>query len=224
MSPDSPAGPALDVAAAAVLGATDRTGLARALCEGVATSVAAAKVLLLGADGTEICRDRGDTEKKGPSVPVPERSGGAVSTTTFIVHAGPPEITLVVHEVLDEDEQQICRFLIDLTTAALDRLESRELVADHQERFRRLGDKLRSVGFDSAPESSDDAGASDLAVAASLLTQREREVLELVVAGASNAAIAEKYTLSIETVKTHVKHILRKMGASNRAELIARSM
>lgn len=224
MNSDSPAGPTFDLAVAAVLGASDRTELARALCESVATTVAAPKVVLLDPSGTEIASRGTDSVGVGSAGTVPERASAALTTTTFTVHAGPPEITLVVHQVLGEEEQQICRFLIDLTSAALDRLESRDLVVEHRERVRRLGDKLRIVGFDSTSEVFDDAGASDLAISASLLTQREREVLEQIVAGASNAAIAEKYTLSIETVKTHVKHILRKMGATNRAELIARTM
>lgn len=54
------------------------------------------------------------------------------------------------------------------------------------------------------------------------LTAREREVFALVVQGASNAAIAEELVISIFTVKTHVKKILRKLGAMNRSEAIYR--
>ncbi len=54
------------------------------------------------------------------------------------------------------------------------------------------------------------------------LTPREREVLRLLAAGATNAQIANALTVSETTVKSHVKHILRKLRASNRAEAIAR--
>ncbi|MBF4478179.1 regulatory protein, luxR family [Rhodococcus rhodochrous J3] len=54
------------------------------------------------------------------------------------------------------------------------------------------------------------------------LTAREREVFALVVRGASNAEIAEELVISIFTVKTHVKKILRKLGAANRSEAIYR--
>ncbi|CCW13551.1 LuxR C-terminal-related transcriptional regulator [Rhodococcus aetherivorans] len=54
------------------------------------------------------------------------------------------------------------------------------------------------------------------------LTAREREVFALVVRGASNADIAEELVISIFTVKTHVKKILRKLGAMNRSEAIYR--
>jgi len=54
------------------------------------------------------------------------------------------------------------------------------------------------------------------------LTAREREVLEALASGATNARIAARLTLSESTVKTHVRGILRKLGAANRAEAIAR--
>jgi DNA-binding CsgD family transcriptional regulator len=56
---------------------------------------------------------------------------------------------------------------------------------------------------------------------AALLTPREREVLVTVVTGASNALVADRLLISTGTVKSHVNHILRKLGAANRSELIA---
>jgi DNA-binding CsgD family transcriptional regulator len=53
------------------------------------------------------------------------------------------------------------------------------------------------------------------------LTQREQEILALLVLGFSNRAIAEKLVIVEGTVKSHVKHLLRKFGAVNRSELIA---
>jgi DNA-binding CsgD family transcriptional regulator len=55
-----------------------------------------------------------------------------------------------------------------------------------------------------------------------LLTAREKEVLAMIVRGASNAVIAERLVIKEGTVKSHVKHILRKLGAINRAEAISR--
>jgi len=56
---------------------------------------------------------------------------------------------------------------------------------------------------------------------AATLSDRERQVFERLVLGASNADIAEELVITIETVKTHVKRILRKIGAINRSEAIA---
>lgn len=55
-----------------------------------------------------------------------------------------------------------------------------------------------------------------------LLTRRELEVLKLMVNGETNAGIARSLVVSEGTVKFHVKNILRKMHATNRADATAR--
>jgi DNA-binding CsgD family transcriptional regulator len=62
--------------------------------------------------------------------------------------------------------------------------------------------------------------APDSALAATL-SERERQVFERLVLGAANAEIADELVITVETVKTHVKRILRKIGAINRSEAIA---
>jgi DNA-binding CsgD family transcriptional regulator/GAF domain-containing protein len=56
----------------------------------------------------------------------------------------------------------------------------------------------------------------------SLLTPRELDVIRLMAGGDTNAGIAAKLVVSEGTVKSHVKHILRKLRASNRAEAVSR--
>jgi DNA-binding NarL/FixJ family response regulator len=53
------------------------------------------------------------------------------------------------------------------------------------------------------------------------LSDREQEVLHFLVDGATNQQIAEVLGLKVETVKVHVKAILRKLNAHNRAEVIS---
>lgn len=53
-----------------------------------------------------------------------------------------------------------------------------------------------------------------------LLSQREREVLQLIAEGISTKEIAEKLHLSPGTVETHRKNLLKKFNARNSAELI----
>jgi RNA polymerase sigma factor (sigma-70 family) len=54
----------------------------------------------------------------------------------------------------------------------------------------------------------------------SQLTQREREVLDLVVAGRMNREIAEKLDISIKTVEAHRSRIMEKLEVSSVAELV----
>lgn len=52
------------------------------------------------------------------------------------------------------------------------------------------------------------------------LTEREREVMRLVALGRSNREIAETLVVGPETVKTHVTHILSKLGLESRTQVI----
>jgi DNA-binding NarL/FixJ family response regulator len=53
------------------------------------------------------------------------------------------------------------------------------------------------------------------------ISGRENEVLRLLADGKSNAQIAEELVISQNTVKTHIKNVYKKLGASNRAEAVS---
>jgi DNA-binding NarL/FixJ family response regulator len=53
-----------------------------------------------------------------------------------------------------------------------------------------------------------------------ILSQRERQVLELVVDGFTNQEVADRLFLSVKTVETHRSRLMRKLGLSSRADLI----
>ena len=53
------------------------------------------------------------------------------------------------------------------------------------------------------------------------LTEREREVLDLVAEGLSNAAIAERLTVSVHTVRNHIANLSAKLGAHSKLEALA---
>jgi LuxR family transcriptional regulator, maltose regulon positive regulatory protein len=55
------------------------------------------------------------------------------------------------------------------------------------------------------------------------LSGRELEVLQLLADGSSNRAIAEELVVTVDTVKSHVTHILDKLGAANRTQAVTRA-
>lgn len=70
---------------------------------------------------------------------------------------------------------------------------------------------------------SDDAAVKSMP-AVSTLSQRELDVLRLVVDGLSNQEIADKLILSVETVKTHMRHIMEKLAVSDRTQAAVKAM
>lgn len=52
------------------------------------------------------------------------------------------------------------------------------------------------------------------------LTERERQIMQLLALGYSNHEIAERLTLSPRTVESHRAHVMNKLGANTRAEMV----
>ncbi len=102
-----------------------------------------------------------------------------------------------------------------LLSALLDAERDREPGTPHVETdyARRLLAALRRDVIDEKSAST---------AARELLTQREAEVLELIISGMSNREIAAQLYVSLGTVKTHINNVYRKLGVHSRRQVVAR--
>jgi DNA-binding NarL/FixJ family response regulator len=67
------------------------------------------------------------------------------------------------------------------------------------------------------------SGSGSTAAAFPSLTEREREVLEMVAAGKGNATIAHELMISLKTVRNHVSNIFTKLRVSERSQAIVKA-
>ncbi|WP_063016061.1 LuxR C-terminal-related transcriptional regulator [Nocardia nova] len=126
--------------------------------------------------------------------------------------------------------------LLDIVAATFAVIHEREVRSDRMQRqrqnilaaVRQLATETDSfagldvdLGLDGASIRPGSAAQPLRAAVHELLTPREAEVLGLIVDGASNNEIAEQLVITVETVKSHVKQVLRKLGAVNRSEAIS---
>ena len=77
---------------------------------------------------------------------------------------------------------------------------------------------IEALAFD-AEQREREAGQAGVAARLATLTQRERQVMELVVAGKLNKVIADDLGISMRTVEVHRAHVFEKMGVKTAVEL-----
>ncbi len=76
----------------------------------------------------------------------------------------------------------------------------------------------------SSSNSETDGNSEEEIIDPLTLTERELEVLQLIVEGCSNAVIAERLFITVGTVKTHVRNILNKLCADDRTQAAVRAL
>ena len=90
--------------------------------------------------------------------------------------------------------------------------------------YRRIVELVRACLARDAARREARERARALALRLGALTQREREVLDRVVAGKLNRLIAEELDISIKTVEAHRAHIMEKLEVGSVAELVQATM
>jgi DNA-binding CsgD family transcriptional regulator len=124
---------------------------------------------------------------------------------------------------VDELDQHVALLYAEGLTRAFERAALHQTLRRHREELRGA---LQWLSTGLGDPAVDDAAAAGLAGSAESdladLTKREVEVLQLLVRGRSNAAIATDLLISEGTVKYHVKNILRKLHATSRSDAVAR--
>jgi DNA-binding CsgD family transcriptional regulator len=98
----------------------------------------------------------------------------------------------------------------------------RSAATDADDALRGVHEVTLDISSDAAAQQAPRFSPDAMCTVRDVLTRREVEVLELMAQGCTNAGVAAKLVVAEGTVKQHVKHILRKLRASNRAEAVAR--
>ncbi len=88
----------------------------------------------------------------------------------------------------------------------------------------RLIDAIRAALAGASESAKGDAGSAEIASRVASLSPRERQVLEGLVAGLSNKAIARDYDISPRTVEVYRANLMAKMQAANLSELVRLAM
>lgn len=141
-----------------------------------------------------------------------------------VIDFGALRSPMQVHQLHERQPETHIVVVVDRATPA----EGNQLVAfgataviqrDTQRRDVLTAIHLASRGMHVLPGAG--SAVSEAAYGPDLLTQREAEVLDLLQQNASNAEIAQKLHVGVETVRTHARNIYRKLGVTSRRELAA---
>ena len=148
------------------------------------------------------------------------------SEVVGLMHADATASRRTVDEVDRELLALACTGLGEVFHRAVLRETLQRHRAELQSAINWLSGQLRSSvsggvnGADGAGPGS--AAGNEAAEAVRSLTAREREILALMARGQTNAQIASSLAVREGTVKYHVKNVLRKLSARNRADAVAR--
>lgn len=136
-----------------------------------------------------------------------------------------PDVSVIFLTVYEEDQYVFEALRAGARGYLLKRVTDEELVRAVQ--AVRAGDVIIDpvlAGRVALRAATNQNKGADWPGASAGLTGRESEVLQAMVRGLSNAGIAGELHISEETVKTHVRAVLRKMNVSDRTQAVAAAL
>ncbi len=141
--------------------------------------------------------------------------------TIGLLHAEPGAAARVAGDELDREVTEV---YAKGFAAAFERAVLRETIERHRGELRAAVAWMSDHLEEGRAGPGADAGPRPAGADAESLTPRETEVLKLLGRGRTNGEIATSLLISESTVKFHVKNILLKLGATSRADAVARHL
>ena len=142
-------------------------------------------------------------------------------TTVGLLHAD----TTASARPLDAVDAEVMRRFTEGLGGVFERAVLRETLRLHHEELQAatnwISGRLGQLAADAADRGAAASAAADSATVETL-TARELEVMRLLARGQTNQAIANALVVREGTIKYHVKNILRKLGATSRADAVSR--
>jgi NarL family two-component system response regulator LiaR len=187
------------------------------LREGLATFLRSSRDLALvgeganGAEGVRLCREL-EPDVVLMDLVMPEMDG---ISAIEAIHKAQPGIRIVALSSFGEDQLVKSAIKAGATSYLLKNISAATLA----DAIRATRSGLPTLAPEVAPALIEPPPPSGLK--GSDLTEREREVLALLVEGLSNAEVAERLHVSPYTAKNHVSSILGKLGVSSRTQAVS---
>lgn len=140
-------------------------------------------------------------------------------TATRLIRERLPEIKVLMLSVHDDDLRIVAAVQAGACGYILKDADHKEFL--HIIRGTYCGEPVASPFLaDRLARKADNALDPDHDEGLAALTEREREILASAAAGLGNKEIADRLCVSLDTVKTHLHHIYRKLGVARRVEAI----
>jgi two-component system, NarL family, response regulator LiaR len=166
-----------------------------------------------GEEAVRLCREL-EPDVVLMDLAMPEMDG---NTAIQLIHAQQPQVRIIVLSSFSETRQVKAALQNGATSYLLKNISASKLA----EAIRSTMAGLPTLAPEATQALIDSVTTPQSTPVSAGLTERELEVMNLMVKGLPNNQIAEQLNISVFTVKNHVSSILSKLGVSSRTEAVA---